>query len=220
MWESIEATATRFLRVNNNPLGLLLLGASACLEYVFPPFPGDMVTLFGAVLVTQHGWSLPLVFSAVLAGSGVGSMADFAVGRLLRPRYEAGRWPRAVRSRRTLAQILAAFRRHGELYVALNRFLPAVRALFFLAAGMAGLRPGRVLLFSLLSASAWNALILGVGYAVGSNWERIRGLAQAYSAAAWGLLLAAAVVLLLRRRWKRRRAPVPPGAGGPGPGEP
>lgn len=30
------------------PLGLLVLGLAAMLEYVVPPFPGDTITLLGA----------------------------------------------------------------------------------------------------------------------------------------------------------------------------
>jgi len=203
----IAKAITGFLRVNNNPLGLLLLGASAMVEYIFPPFPGDMVTLFGAFLVTRYQWSLPLVFLSVLTGSGLGSMMDFGVGVWLRQRYEDGRIFKRERSRRTVERVLASFRRYGEVYVALNRFLPAVRAFFFLAAGMAGLRAGRVLFFALVSAGAWNLLIIGAGYAVGANWERIKGLWQAYSIVAWSVLGAAAVLLLVR--WAVRKKIIP-----------
>ncbi len=115
------------------------------LEYLFPPFPGDTVTLFGAFLVTQYSWNLPLVFGVVLLGSALGAMADFYVGVWMGRRYREGRFLRAPSVRRRVDQVTGAFQRHGEAYIALNRFLPAVRAVFFIAAGMAGLRPARVL---------------------------------------------------------------------------
>jgi membrane protein DedA with SNARE-associated domain len=211
MLGNIEQQITGFLQQNNNPLGLLLLGACAMVEYLFPPFPGDMVVLFGALLIARHGWNLPLVFLSVLAGSGLGCMIDFAVGAWMKGPYTEGRFLRGERSRRAVERVLASFRRHGEVYVALNRFLPAVRAVFFLAAGMAGLRAWRVLLFALLSASVWNALIIGAGYAVGANWERIRTLFSIYSTAAWSLLALVALALLVRWWIRRRRS-----AGGAG----
>jgi membrane protein DedA with SNARE-associated domain len=213
MLGNIEQQITAFLQQNNNPLGLTLLGLCAMVEYLFPPFPGDMVVLFGALLIARYGWSLPLVFVSVLAGSGVGSMIDFAVGVWMKQRYEQGRFLRGARSRRAVERVLQAFWRHGELYVALNRFLPAVRAVFFLAAGMAGLRAWRVLLFSLVSASAWNALIIGAGYAVGANWQRIKELFSIYSTVAWSVLGLTALGLLLRW-WVRRRRSAGPRDGG------
>lgn len=34
-----------------------VLAGVACIEYVFPPFPGDFVTILAAVLVTAASWS-------------------------------------------------------------------------------------------------------------------------------------------------------------------
>lgn len=205
MWrtDSIEQAITGFLRRNNNPLGFVLLALSAMVEYIFPPFPGDTVTLFGAFLITRHDWSLPGVFLSVMLGSGVGSMADFYLGSWLRERYRQGKVLKSPRTRRAVDRVLAGFARHGELYVVINRFLPAVRAVFFLAAGMARLRAWRVLLFSLASAAAWNTLIISVGYSMGANWQRIRALFQTYSVIAWSAV--AAVALFFTVRWLLRR---------------
>ena len=174
-------------------------------EYLFPPFPGDTVTLFGAFLITRHGWSMPLVFLSVMIGSAVGSMADYGIGVWCRERYAQGRFLKNPRARQAVDRVLAGFAKHGEIYVVVNRFLPAVRAVFFIAAGMAGLRPGRVLLFSMLSAAAWNALIIGAGYAAGASWDRIKELFRVYSIAAWSVV-GAAVLFFVVRWYLRRRA--------------
>ena len=210
--DSIEQAITGFLQSNNNPVGLLVLGLSALIEYVFPPFPGDVVTLFGALLVTRFRWSIAAVFASVLAGSAVGSTIDFYAGVWMRQRYEQGRFLKRPATRRLVERVLDSFRRHGEVYVALNRFLPAVRAVFFLAAGMAGLRVGRVLFFSMVSAAAWNALLIGAGYAVGGNWDRIKDLFRSYSVVVWILLGAVAVALFVR--WLIRRRARPPAKSG------
>lgn len=203
MFHDITRAIIGFLQRNNNPVGLVLLGLSALIEYVFPPFPGDTVTLFGAFLVTRYDWSLPLVFFSVMVGAGIGAMADYAVGVWMGRRYREGRLLTRPAMRRRIEQVLDNFRRYGEAYVMLNRFLPAVRAVFFLAAGMAGLRAHRVLIFALLSAAAWNALIIGTGYAVGANWDRLREIFSTYSLVIWIVL--GGLVLLLSGRWLIRR---------------
>lgn len=203
--EQIEQAITTFLVANNNPLGFLLLGAAAMLEYVFPPFPGDMVTLFGAFLVTRYGWSLPAMFLSVLTGSAVGALIDFGIGVWMRKPYQEGRFIKRPGSREQVEKVLGAFRRHGAIYVAINRFLPAVRAVFFLAAGMAGLRARAVLFWALISAAAWNGLVVGVGYSVGANWQRIKVLAGLYSTVAWSLLGAALIAWLVVMVWRKKR---------------
>jgi membrane-associated protein len=204
--DRITQIITAFLSQNQNPLGILLLGLSALIEYVFPPFPGDTVTLFGAFLITRYRWSLPWSFASILAGSGAGAMMDFYLGLWLGERYRQGRFMRSPAMRKKVERVLSNFARYGEAYIALNRFLPGMRAVFFLAAGMAQLRPLRVLFFALLSAAVWNALIIAVGYALGANWARLKELFSMYTSVFWGLLLSATVVFLAHRAYQLLRA--------------
>lgn len=205
MIESLTRAVTQLLQHNQGLMGYVILGLSALLEYIFPVFPGDTVTLFGAFLVTRHGWSLGLSFAAVLVGSAAGAMLDFYVGVWMGERYRQGRFLRSEAVRSRVERVLQSFRRHGEVYVVVNRFLPAVRAVFFLAAGMARLRPLRVLFFALVSAAAWNALIIGVGYAVGANWQRLTAIFRTYAAVSWTVLGVLAVGFLVYRLVRRRR---------------
>ena len=210
MFESIAHAITGFLLHNNNPLGLTLLALSALVEYIFPPFPGDTVTLFGAFLVIRYGWNLPWVFAAVMLGSAVGAMTNFYFGVWLGKRYRRGGNARWNKVRQQVERVIKAFERHGEVYVVLNRFLPAVRAVFFVAAGMARLRPSRVFIYAMISAAAWNTLVIGVGYAVGANWDRIRGLFRTYSTMAWiGLSIVA--IFFIGRWLVRRKQSIQPG---------
>lgn len=204
--ENIADAITAFLQRNNNPLGLLLLAASALIEYVFPPFPGDTVTLFGAVLVVRHDWSLPLVFTAVMLGSAAGAAIDFYLGVRLARSHEDGKLFQGERIKATVERVIAAFRRHGPAYVAINRFLPGVRAVIFVAAGMARLSSFWVLFYALLSAALWNALIIAAGYTLGANWGRIKELSRSYSLVLWGLISTVAIFFLARWLLRRRRA--------------
>ncbi|HEY3357105.1 MAG TPA: VTT domain-containing protein [Polyangia bacterium] len=193
----------QYIAANNNPVGLTILGLSAAIEYIFPPFPGDTITLFGAFLITAKGWSFALVFGVVLLGSAAGAMADFYFGRWLAKKESHWTGKRA-HARTIIDGLVARFERHGEMYVALNRFLPAVRAFFFVAAGMAGLRPGRVLFWSLVSATGWNLLIIAAGAALGANWQRIQWFAAQYSRVV-GIAICVVAAGFAVRWWIRRR---------------
>jgi membrane protein DedA with SNARE-associated domain len=192
-----------FVNDTNNPVGLSILGASAMIEYIFPPFPGDTITLGGAVLITSYHWSFIWVFAAVMAGSVVGSMADFYLGIRLE-RRSADKDP--TERNQTVQRLVEKFRRHGALYLVINRFLPGIRALFFVAAGMAGMRAGPVLFFSAVSAALWNLAIIAVGSAVGLSFDNMDEWGARYSIAMWSVIGAVVLFFLIRTLLRRRRS--------------
>lgn len=193
-----------YLAAGESALGIVLLAACSALEYVFPPFPGDTVTLFGSFLASQHGWNLPLVFSAVVLGSVLGAGIDYAVGVRLGKKKEGELQGRALKARRKVAPLLARFERHGAAYVALNRFLPGIRALFFIAAGMAGVPFKKVMFWGTVSAALWNALIVAAGFAAGKNWELLLSWLKHYTAAAWAVLGIVLLIAVARFVWMTR----------------
>jgi membrane-associated protein len=182
-----------------------MLAAAALIEYVFPPFPGDLIVVFSAFLVARRGWPALPVYAAVLFGSAVGLMLVYAAGGWLGRREAGWHGPRLVRLRPRLDALVARFERHGTSYILVNRFLPSVRALIFLAAGMARLPWPRVLVAGVVSAAAWNAALFLLGRTVGTSWERLKAVAETYSLVLWGLLAAVAVGWLVRRWILRRR---------------
>lgn len=202
LWEIVRATG---------PHALLVLFGAALVEYVFPPFPGDAVTVFGAFYAVQGVLPLPLVFVVVTAGSVVGAAIDYGIGRRLGDAAERrlpGENPRRPwASLERLRAIEARYRRHGDLLILVNRFVPGIRGLFFVAAGTSKMPFRRVMFLGAVSAGVWNALLLGAGLAVGENLERLLQLFRAYSVFAWvalGAVTAAYLIYRLVRRLQRR----------------
>ncbi|TNF29478.1 MAG: DedA family protein [Deltaproteobacteria bacterium] len=178
----------------------------AYVEYVFPPFPGDTVVVAGAVLVTAFGWNLWPVLALVTAGAVLGALTDWALGRWL---FRTGRLERLRPSwREAIDGIARQFARRGAWYLAVNRFVPGIRAFFFVAAGIAGLRWRAVVLWSGLSALLWNALLLQVGFLLGDNIDEIDTLLARYTQVVWvviALVLAFVVYRFVRARRLRSR---------------
>jgi membrane protein DedA with SNARE-associated domain len=195
-----------FVGQQNNPLGWAILGLSALIEYVFPPFPGDTITLFGAFLITARGWSFVAVFAAALIGSGAGAMLDFKFGQWLKRRELATESKHPV-ARARIDKLVDRFKRHGEVFIVLNRFVPGVRALFFVAAGMAGMRARWVFLWALVSAALWNLLLIAIGTSVGANFDELLEFGRTYAKYVYiglGILLAAWFARFLYKRLTAR----------------
>ena len=217
-----------YLADKNNPGGFAALALAACIEYVFPPFPGDTITLFGAVLITAYGWSFAGIFGAVMAGSMAGSMLAFYLGDRWRERrsrahakhgadisvkpgapasvpHKAPANKDAERSA-VIDRLVAKFLRHGAAYLVINRFLPGVRSLFFVAAGLAGMRPLAVLFYSALSAALWNLGLVAIGVLLGANFDTLVGWVRQYMLAVWILIGIIVAVGLGRALWRRTKA--------------
>ena len=181
--------------------GLALIAAAAAVEYVFPPFPGDTITLLGAVLITAYDWSFAAVYSAVMLGSLVGSMLAFWFGRKYQrpPGRELESHDLGV-----IDAIVSRFRRYGAVFLVLNRFVPGIRAFFFVAAGMSGMRPVPVMIYSLISAGLWHLGIIALGSMLGANLDVLQSWVSRYTTIAIALVGLICLVRLVR--WLRARA--------------
>lgn len=196
----------RWLEGSEGPLGYVVLALASLIEYVVPPFPGDTVALFGVFLAATAGWGAAWVYLALNLGAIGGGMIAYAFGRAVAKPERRPRWLRGERSERAIASITARYRRHGAMYLGINRFVPALRAFFFVGAGIAQLPWPAVLLWGSVSALAWNAILLALGWAVGESWEAMVAWVQAYSAVATVLVVVAVIALVARGVYRRARA--------------
>lgn len=191
------------------PLPYLVLAAAGATEYVLPVLPGDTVTLFGAFLATSTGRHPLLIYGAINAGALAGALLAYAFGRWAADHPDAPilRNPHAHKA---ILLIQERFARHGAVYLAINRFLPALRAFFFVAAGMIRMPVWQVVLYGGISAAAWNGLILAAAWVVGDNFDALQRFFRRYTLGATVLL--AAVLLFFAGRWalRRRRGAAPP----------
>jgi membrane protein DedA with SNARE-associated domain len=188
----------------NHPLGLLLLFLSSMIEYLFPPFPGDTITLFGAVLITAYHWSFWLMMVVLTLGSVLGAAIDFYIGVWARKKSDQ----KAEEGKKLaghLEKLAEKLHKYGEAYIVINRFLPGVRAFFFYAAGFSGLRFGRVMLYATLSAICWNLCIVAAGAMVGANFDKLQVLAQEYTLIMWILMGSLVLLWGIWALWKKHK---------------
>ena len=183
----------------------LVAGASG-VEYVFPPIPGDTVALFAVVLAVRAQLHWLLVYLSMTIGALAGGLVAWAFGLWLAS--NEGSWPSFLKSpaaTRALDAVRRGYARHGGMYLVVNRFLPALRGFFFVGAGLSRMSVGAVLFYGGISALAWNALIMGAGYAVGSNWDALLDLAERYAVASLILITIVVAGLLARFVYDLRR---------------
>ena len=184
----------------------LLVAGAAGVEYVFPPTPGDTVALFAVALAVRAQLHWLFVYLSMTAGALLGGLAAWAFGLWLASHED--HWPAFLKTT-TAARALDAVRRgyaqHGAMYLAVNRFLPALRAFFFVGAGLSRMSARAVVLYGGISALLWNAILMGAGYAVGSNWDALRDLAERYTMATVLLIVVAVLAVIARFVYDAKR---------------
>lgn len=191
---------------STGPIAFLVLGLAALIEYVFPPFPGDTVVILGGIYAVRGQKPWMLVFAVITVGSVIGAAIDYWIGWKLRDRIEQRPEGKFLGlSHQKIREVQEKMQRFGSALILINRFLPAVRAFIFLAAGAARMSFGRVLLLGAISAMAWNCLLMGLGIAVGGNAERLENLVRNYELAVYSLLGIAALAIAARFLQRRRQ---------------
>lgn len=165
--------------------------AASFVENLFPPFPGDTMTVAGAALATTGEISFPLVFVSAYAGGIFSTMLIYWFGR--RRGYEYFRQKNfRYFPRHKLDEFRHWLERRGVWLISGSRFVVGFRTLVALAAGIGRWPIGQMAFFSSLSFWVFNALLMGLTYLLVDNLEaliRYLKLSQTYFFIAIGLTL-------------------------------
>ncbi len=152
---------------------VLLMSASA-LENIFPPFPGDTITVFGAYLAGR-GLIAPLpVFLFTATGNLASNIMLYYIG-LSRGRDFIARhkW---LFHQDTLARLTLFYRKWGQLAIFGSRFLVGLRSVVPLFAGVSRFKPRKFIIPVAVSILVQHTLLVWLGYTVGQRWEYIKAL--------------------------------------------
>lgn len=182
-------------------LALLMLA-----ETVFPPIPSEAVLPLAGYLVEQGELGFLTVVITATAGSVTGSVLLYEAarhgGRPFADRFlRLGRLDPAK-----MEQAEAWFARRGALVVLFGRWIPGVRSLVSLPAGLLRMPRWEYVLFTVIGSAVWNCALVGAGWALGTQWERVADVLGPLSTPLLVVLACAAAGVLLWRGLRRRAA--------------
>lgn len=196
-------TLLRFFVEIIETLGYLGVAFLMMLESTVVPVPSEAVMPFAGFL-----WSLgemsfwPIVLWST-AGSVVGSLFSYAIGfwggRALLVRY--GKY--VLLNIHHLEATERFFARRGAAAIFMARFIPIVRHLISLPAGMGKMNIPLFITCTALGAGMWNAFLAYVGFSLGNRWETVQSHGTALDIAILGILLAALAFWVIRLRRER-----------------
>uniref|UniRef100_A0A7V4G7L2 DedA family protein n=1 Tax=Desulfobacca acetoxidans TaxID=60893 RepID=A0A7V4G7L2_9BACT len=171
------------------------------LESMIAPVPSELVMPFAGFLIFQERFTWTGVMMASSLGSIVGSLLSYGMGRMGEPVVH--RWGRyLLLNPHHLEWTKNFFERHGNITIFVSRFIPVVRHLISIPAGLARMRLGPFILYTLVGASLWNGFLTYMGVVLRENWQLI----QRYTHIIDYVVLFCLVLALAYFVWKVRQA--------------
>lgn len=193
--------------IANMPILIKIIALIFCvaIEYVFPIFPGDTIVLIAGFLNAQGALDLLEISLAVLIGSLIGALLGYFIGRYITLNPNKCAWVKKLTSEPGFLRFNSWYQKWGSIFLILNRFMPGVRALFFIAAGSARISLFKVIALGVSSALLFNAVLIAAGYWLGNNTELLLSYFYRFNLIAY-IILGAVVVLLLLLWWQKKRS--------------
>lgn len=177
------------------------------IENIFPPIPSEIILTFGGFMTTHSDLEITGVIVASTLGSLAGALVLYGIGRLVdiyKLESMIGRWGYLLRLKKgDIHKANDWFASHGVAAVFFCRFVPVIRSLISLPAGMARMPLGLFLFLTTLGTMTWNVVLVKIGAAVGDSWERIVSYLDMYSDIVSGTLVVLLLLMTIRFVWKR-----------------
>ncbi len=163
--------------------GIFLLIA---VENIFPPIPSEVILTFGGFLTTYTKLGIVGVIFFSTLGSLAGAVVLYGVGRLLSRermrRLVSGRVGRILCLKPAdIDRADAWFQKKGTKTVFFCRFIPVVRSLISIPAGMSRMDLPVFFLYTTVGSVIWNTVLICLGAALGESWGKIAYLVGEYS---------------------------------------
>lgn len=166
-------------------IGILLLIA---LENLFPPIPSEIILTFGGFMTQRPDSELSIIgvilFSTL--GSIIGAFVLYYAGKIL----NKDRLKKIVSGK--IGKVLCLnvndiekadkwFDTKGNKTVFFCRFVPIIRSLISIPAGMSEMNVMKFTFYTTIGSLIWNTVLVILGSIVGENWENVVNIIDTYS---------------------------------------
>lgn len=189
-------------------LGILFL---ITIENIFPPIPSEVILTLGGFMTSKDGINMSLFGVIIYStfGSMLGAIILYYVGYI----FNKDRLLKIVRSR--VGRILClkesdivksdnSFNKNGDLTVLYCRFIPIVRSLISIPAGVNKMKLSIFLLYTFVGSLIWNTVLVSLGKLVGENYMVVAGVFSKYSKVILILLICLIVYKIIKKIRKNK----------------
>ena len=169
-----------------NKFGYFGVSLLIAIENIFPPIPSEVILTFGGFMTSYTNLTILGIIIAATIGSVIGALVLYFLGKLLpSERLEKivdGKIGRALRFKKEdVRKADKWFDKHGHWTVFFCRFIPIVRSLISIPAGMSGMKFAPFIILTTIGSLIWNSVLIILGNIAGENWSVISNYINDYS---------------------------------------
>lgn len=166
-------------------LGIALL---ILIENLFPPIPSEVILTFGGFLTTYTKMNLIGVILSSTIGSVFGAVVLYQMGSLVPvsklEEIVNGRIGKLLHFKKEdVSHAVEWFDSKGNYTVFFCRFIPIVRSLISIPAGIAHMHFSKFFILTTLGSFIWNTILVTLGAVAGASWQKMAQYFHSYSQA-------------------------------------
>ncbi|WP_244242808.1 DedA family protein [Leptospira bouyouniensis] len=177
------------------------------LENIFPPWPGDTITVFSGFISSTPNSPLSFlsVVFATFLGNLIGALAMYYFGERFLLFLKRTKIPflSALYHEENLQKTLVWFRQYEIVVVLISRFSAGIRFFVSIVAGMSKMNIIKFVVLYSIAISMWCGLLLFGGSLLGSNWNQIIVILSYYNRTIGAILFVIFSYLLYQMIKKR-----------------
>lgn len=171
--------------------GVMLLIA---IENIFPPIPSEVILTFGGFATTISNITVLGTIIAATIGSVVGALVLYWIGRFLNEEridnIVSGKLGKILGLKiGNIHKAFTWFDNKGKYAVFIGRFVPIVRSLVSIPAGMAKMAMVPFLILTTVGSLIWNTVLIILGRIAGASWNKIAEYVGGYSDILLGIFI-------------------------------
>jgi membrane protein DedA with SNARE-associated domain len=175
------------------------------LESTLVPIPSELVMPFAGYMASQGKFSLPVILVINSVGALLGSTISYYIGVWGGKPFLLKYGKYFLVRKHEVEKTEAFFARHGKKTILIGRFLPVIRHVISVPAGIARMPLRDFLLQTFLGSTIWGGVLILLGYFVGANWEVLSNTLSHVDHLIAAILVLALVALGIRFVVRRRR---------------
>lgn len=165
----IANTAVAFIAATSYPGVFLLM----VLESMVFPVPSEAVMPFAGFLIVDGQFTFTGVIIASTLGSIVGSLLSYAMGYYGGKPFISRFGKYLLLDAHDLEITERFFAKRGELTIFISRFVPVIRHLISIPAGLGKMNLWKFSIYTILGAGLWNSFLTYVGFKLKENWQEV-----------------------------------------------
>jgi len=188
--------------------------ALMAVESSFIPFPSEVVIPPAAfvagqpdsVLCATGNYPLDVLIIILFGtlGAMIGAIINYGLsvwlGRIIIYKFADSKLGHmCLLSSEKLEKAEAYFREKGNISTFIGRFIPGIRQLISIPAGLSRMHFGAFLWWTFLGAFVWNCILAALGYLAAGQMDRIKEYSHELSVAILVIIGVAAVYFILKR---------------------